>query len=730
MLSTFSYRLTVRLIQLALLAGLAIVLAGAPRASWSAQAITWYVAPSGSDLNNCLAANAACEHIQTTINRATSGDTIVIVAPPPPYTPYYETLEISNKSLTLKGQGAATTIIDGNLQGTVLNIISDAPRTVTISGLTLRNGKSNKPGGGLSAESYITLNVLDCQIINNKASHGGGIFNQGFLTLNNVLLDSNQADVIEGGGIWNTGSGDLIGVTLINNVASRGGGISNLNIMTVTGSLIGDNQAIGLYGGGIYNRGGASQLTLINSTVSGNQAIGTDGGGIYNDHILVSSGSTISGNLALSRGGGVYNSPSGQLTFSDSSIQDNTSRDEGGALFNVGTATIDSTRIRDNETNKAGGGVYNGTSGQLTIETSAISNNTATGLQGGGIDNLGTLTLRQSALTYNAATVAQGGGLHNTGTAGLTNVTISDNTATGGSGIQNDGGAVQIKFSTISNNTSSPAAPALNRTDGTVTIDNSIVSQNSINCSGSISSLGYNIDYSTSSMKSCGFSVTGDLSGNDPKVDPQLGALQDNGGGSLTRAIAFGSSARDKAGTCPSPAVDQRTIDRPQGPSCDRGAYEVIGYSGGGGGLEPNQCVSTMLTINDDILIGRAQVGVNLTYANRADLTINIYASNNRKVTLLDPTVNPGANLDTLFDDNASTGVPLGDQDTGEPYYTPSYRPTTPLAQLRNVKAKGDWKLEVCNNTANSGGTLTSWVIVVAEVAKPKVYLPLIRRSK
>jgi predicted outer membrane repeat protein len=727
MLSTFSYRLTVRLIQLALLGALAILLAGVPRATWSApEATTWYVAPSGSDLNDCLSANAACEHIQVAINRAASGDTINIAAGT-----YFETLEIPDKSLSLKGQGAATTIVDGLQQKTVLGIFASASRSINISGLTLQNGKASNPGGGISVEGGI-VTIADTNIISNTATFGGGIFNQDALYMNNVLLRGNQAtgnEFSEGGGIWNTGAGELTEVFFIDNRASRGGGISSVGTMTITASVIENNRVLGNYGGGIFNRG-SGQLTLINSLVSGNQAIGTNGGGIYNDHILISSGSIISGNEALSQGGGIYNSASGELTLRSSSFFNNTARDDGGAVFNAGETIVESTQFTGNKANKAGGGLYNEASGNLTIETSGVSNNTATGQQGGGIDNLGTLTLRQSALTYNAATVAQGGGLHNAGTADLTNVTISDNTATGGSGIQNDGGTLQIKFSTMSNNTSAPAAPALSRTAGSVTVVSSILAQNSINCSSGITSFGYNIDYSTD--KSCGFNAAGDLSGNDPKIDPQLGALQDNGGNSLTRAIAFGSSARDAAGSCPPPDVDQRDVPRPQpqGANCDRGAYEVIGYSGGNSGLEPNQCVNSTLTINDSILIGRAQVGINLTYPTRTDLTINVYTPNNRKVTLLDHTVNPGANLDTLFDDNASTGVPFGDQDTGEPYYTPSYKPTTPLTQLRNVNARGTWKLEVCNSTANSGGALNSWVIVVPEVAKPKVYLPLIRRGK
>ncbi len=723
MKSTFSQRLMVRLIQLFLLGGCLVMLAGVPRASFSApEATTYYVAPTGNDLNDCLTANTACGLIQTAINRSSSGDTVNIIAGT-----YFEpSLEIRDKSLTLTGQGAATTIIDGLQQGTVLSIFANTSCVVNISGLTLQHGKASNPGGGILTEPNVALTVLDTNIINNTAAYGGGLFNQGQLSLNNVLLDGNQAtspDVSEGGAIWNTGTGELNGVTLVNNVASRGGGISNLNVMTVTAGVIGNNRAVGNYGGGIFNRGSSSKLTLLNSTVSGNRAIGTDGGGVYNDNIFISSGTIFSGNLAISRGGGIFNSASGKVTFSNGTLHDNTAQaDEGGALFNAGTATFDGTSMNNNLAG-SGGGVYNAGGAQLSIETSNIGPNTAANQTGGGINNLGTLTMLQSALVNNTASVAPGGGLRNAGTAALTDVTISDNTATGGGGIQNDGGAMQINFSTLSNNT---GTPALNNASGSVNVANSILAQSTgAACGGAITSATHNIDSGTS----CGFIPANlDLS----NTNSQLGTLEDNGGNSLlTRAIAFNSPARDSAANCPPPDFDQRGISRPQGNQCDRGAYEVVGYSGAGTDIQPNQCVNSTLTIPNSIVIGRAQVGVNLTYVNRADLTVNVFAPNGRKVVLLGPAGSSGKDLNTLFDDTAPTGVPVGDQDAASAVlYENRYKPAALLAQLRGTNLKGLWKLEICNNSANRGGTLNSWAIVVPEVSKPKVYLPLIRRGK
>jgi len=59
-------------------------------------------------------------------------------------------------------------------------------------------------------------------------------------------------------------------------------------------------------------------------------------------------------------------------------------------------------------------------------------------------------------------------------------------------------------------------------------------------------------------------------------ADPLLGPLQDNGGPTPTMALGAGSVAIDAvpAGNLACPATDQRGVFRPQGPSCDIGAFE------------------------------------------------------------------------------------------------------------------------------------------------------------
>lgn len=57
-------------------------------------------------------------------------------------------------------------------------------------------------------------------------------------------------------------------------------------------------------------------------------------------------------------------------------------------------------------------------------------------------------------------------------------------------------------------------------------------------------------------------------------ADPQLQELADNGGLTPTMALGPGSPAFDAAGACTQPPTDQRGLNRPQGQSCDIGAFE------------------------------------------------------------------------------------------------------------------------------------------------------------
>jgi hypothetical protein len=111
---------------------------------------------------------------------------------------------------------------------------------------------------------------------------------------------------------------------------------------------------------------------------------------------------------------------------------------------------------------------------------------------------------------------------------------------------------------------------------GTATLQNSIISNSGPNCSGAITSHGYNLI----SDGSCAFSGPGDMNNTDPK----LGPIQNNGGPTQTMALPSGSPAVDAGNPsgCTDGAghllrTDQRGKPRPDTEDtggCDMGAYE------------------------------------------------------------------------------------------------------------------------------------------------------------
>jgi CSLREA domain-containing protein len=211
--------------------------------------------------------------------------------------------------LTITGDGADETIIDGNALDRVFEVHLGASVNIVISGVTVRNGSSSSSGGGIQINSA-PLTLTDSIVSANTASGvGGGIFNNfGLLTVTNSTISDNRA--VQGGGIWNRGTLTLTDSTISDNIADGsgisdgGGGIWNNNegLLTVTNSTISNNRAN--EGGGIRILGLA---TVVNSTVSGNRAV--RGGGIRSFILLEDdvtlNNVTITNNTAIDVGGGI-----------------------------------------------------------------------------------------------------------------------------------------------------------------------------------------------------------------------------------------------------------------------------------------------------------------------------------------------------------------------------------------------------------------------------------------
>ncbi|MCX6023496.1 MAG: hypothetical protein NTZ05_17545, partial [Chloroflexi bacterium] len=105
-------------------------------------AATWYVAPFGLSANACTSLATACSTVAGAIGKAAAGDTIEIAAGV-----YKERITVG-KALTIKGAGADRTVLDGQQGGIVVTVSSGV--TASLSGLTIRNGKTTGNGGGVA----------------------------------------------------------------------------------------------------------------------------------------------------------------------------------------------------------------------------------------------------------------------------------------------------------------------------------------------------------------------------------------------------------------------------------------------------------------------------------------------------------------------------------------------------------------------------------------------------
>jgi len=166
----------------------------------------------------------------------------------------------------------------------------------------------------------------------------------------------------------------------------------------------------------------------------------------------------------------------------------------------------------------------------------------------------------------------------------LLNSTVSGNTANVGGGIYLVDGTVTIRNSTIAGNYGVAGAGGITG-DVHVSFRNSIVANNTSsgapsNCGATLSLLvaGENVSDDASCV---GFSVG----------DPRLGQLASNGGPTNTHALLFGSPAID-LGTACTEATDQRYVARPQGATCDVGAYEFDAYRNITLTISPNVAVN------------------------------------------------------------------------------------------------------------------------------------------
>jgi len=279
-----------------------------------------------------------------------------------------------------------------------------------------------------------------------------------------------------------------------------------------------------------------SGLTFKDSNTSNNSFI-------YNEGTLTLSNSTVSGNMAIGRGG-------------------------GGGIFNNGPFTLSNSTVSGNTTPGKGGGIFN--DGTFTLSNSTVSGNTATG--GGGI-------FIQSLVSDIPNNIAR---------ADLTFSTIYGNMAS-------VGGDIMVEDITYSNRQEKPFSKQISH----VRISNSIVAGDPTHPGpdifGTLVSYGYNLFQDTSGITFDSATRTQHSTDKTLSVDnlSKLFAapvgLRNNGGPTKTYALGPDSPAidaiplqycqvQDILNSRSHLYTDQRGVKRPDENEqmCDVGAYEYV----------------------------------------------------------------------------------------------------------------------------------------------------------
>lgn len=276
------------------------------------------------------------------------------------------------------------------------------------------------------------------------------------------------------------------------------------------------------------------------------------------------------------KSGGIENN-GGNLQLSNINFSNNNGA-AGAALGNheAGTATIQNSLFSNNQTFAGGGAIFNDAKSEITIaDTLFVNNHAWSDSNGGAIFNRGTMSISSSTFKENDAQgrFGWGGAILNTQDGALTviNTTFNHNTAGhSGGAIRNDvKGKTTIQFSTFVENNTGVWGGALYVEGGELNVSSSLFSRNLANgtandCGQTKTLAAIKADHNLSKFGCGETAATG------------VATLGNNGGLTQTVAVAANSNAIDAAGECPSSAIDQRGVTRPQGEGCDIGAFEYV----------------------------------------------------------------------------------------------------------------------------------------------------------
>jgi predicted outer membrane repeat protein len=336
---------------------------------------------SGQDTNDGLTWETAVKTIQTGLDKAANGWTVLVANGT--YTGTgNKNLDFNGKAIHLVSVGGAENcIIDCQDSGRGFYFGQGEDADSVVEGFTIRNGVAGY-GGAVYCCNSSSPAITNCTFSGNSASDGGAVYcwNHSSLTITNCTLSGNSAASGGAVGCWDSGP-TITNCTLSGNLAGDDGGAvycDYLSISTITNCTLSGNLA-GDAGGAVYCD--YSSPTITNCAFSKNSA-DWSGGAVYccDSSSPTITNSTFSGNLApQGYGGAVYCCNSSSPAITNCTFSGNSASD-GGAVncaYNC-RSTITNCTLSGNLASEYGGGVCCCSYARPAITNSILWSNSAT----------------------------------------------------------------------------------------------------------------------------------------------------------------------------------------------------------------------------------------------------------------------------------------------------------------------------------------------------------------
>jgi len=417
-------------------------------------------------------------------------------------------------NITLSGEGSNITIISAEGMGGVIKIPSGAS-TLTIEGLTMRDGRILGMGGGICSQNSNGRIWLDDVTIENCSAegesiyggfgHGGAIYTfNSTIYAANCTFRNNKAHLNGGAFLYNGGTPlRAVNCTFDNNTAGGAGGAIKNGYIIASSCAFSNNNALssGVFEGGTLNAidciftdnsaiqiAGVSwvgSLTVTNCAFSRNTS---PSGGAFQSIFLKATNCIFNNNTSEVGGVSYY----GSINASNCTFEGNSAGN--GGVSNLGNISAINCTFKNNYATNEGGIAYGGT---VSATQCSFANNKVTGALGlGGVAARGIWNVESCTFTLNSAegSTMGSGGVDYKGIWKVNNCTFNNNRAKY-SGVSHQG-TWEVKNSTFNRNNATSLA-------GVTWYGNWIVSDSVFN--GNFSPFGGVALWSTWNINNCTF---------------------------------------------------------------------------------------------------------------------------------------------------------------------------------------------------------------------------------